>query len=75
MEAVAERQSEFLRQDEVKELTDFTHARQQSGWLTERGIPHKLEHRRVVLSRTHVRGWLEGRHMVSGSGINFGAIR
>jgi hypothetical protein len=75
MDAVIERQSEFLSASEVRELTDYAHAKQQAEWLTVRGIPHKLESRRVVLSRVHVRGWLEGRHMVAGSGINFGAIK
>lgn len=75
MDAVAERQSEFLSPSEVRELTDYAHAKQQAEWLTERGIPHKLEARRVVLSRVHVRGWLEGRPMVAGGGVNLGAVK
>lgn len=75
MDAVIERQSEFLSAAELRELTGYTHARQQAEWLSERGIPHKLEARRVVLSRVHVRGWLEGRPMVSGGGVNLAAVR
>lgn len=75
MEAVIERLSEFLASNELRELTGYVHARQQAAWLSERGIPHKLEGRRVVLSRLHVRGWLEGRPMVAGGGINLAAVR
>jgi len=75
MDAVAERVSELMAGWEISELTDLKHADKQSAWLTERGIPHKLERRRVILSRAHVRGWLEGRHVVLSSGINFAAIR
>lgn len=75
MEAVIERQSEFLSSAELRELTDYAHAKQQAEWLAQRGIPHKLEARRVVLSRVHVRGWLEGRPMVAGGGVNFAAIK
>ena len=75
MEVVAERLSEFISPDELRELTGYAHAKQQGAWLTERGVPHKLEHRRVILSRVHVRNWLEGKPMAIGGGINFRAIR
>lgn len=33
MEAVIERQSEFLSSAELRELTDYAHAKQQAEWL------------------------------------------
>lgn len=75
MDAVAERLSEFLSDDELRELTSYKPSRRQAEWLSEHGIPHRVEGRRVIVSRVHVRGWLEGKTVTVSSGINWGAIR
>lgn len=72
---VAERQSEWMSADEIHELTEKKSARLQAEWLKDHGIPHKLEGRRVKLSRFHVRAWLEGARMAVGSGINWDAVK
>ena len=66
--------SEFLEPDELKRLTDCAQARKQDEWLTGQGIPHKVDRRRVIVSREHVRAWLEGRPLRSSSGPNWSAM-
>lgn len=68
--------SEFLSSDERQDLTGLRAASAQSRWMTARGIPHRLEGRRAIVSRYHVRLWLEGRctHVGSG-GINWAAVK
>lgn len=65
---------EFLDPDELQRLTDYSRAAEQSAWLKERGIPHRREGSRVIVSRVHVRQWLEGRELVVGDGPNWGAL-
>lgn len=66
--------SEFLEPDELKRLTACTPAAKQDEWLTEQGIPHKVDRKRVIVSREHVRAWLEGRPLRSSTGPNWGAL-
>ena len=66
--------SEFLEPDELKRLTDCTPSTKQDAWLTEQGIPHKVDRKRVIVSREHVRAWLEGRPLRSSNGPNWGAV-
>lgn len=77
MDAVMERISELLSPDELRDLTDSKPWAKQAAWLTERHIPHQVDGRRVLVSRVHVRAWLEGRHIIAttSSGPNFSAIR
>lgn len=65
---------EFLEAGELQLLTDYQRAAEQSAWLKERGIPHRREGSRVIVSRVHVRQWLEGRELVVGEGVNWGAL-
>lgn len=65
---------EYLTAQEVHQLTGFARAAQQSEWLKLNGIPHKAFERRVVVSRVHVRAWLEGRTVVSSNGPDFSRI-
>lgn len=67
-------QTEYLPPPELHDLTHYKQAKAQAHWLQERAIPHRLDGRRVIVSREHVRGWLEGRTVATG-GINFAAVR
>lgn len=66
---------ELMQRDELRELTGKDRASLQSAWLTEHGIPHRLDGRRVLLSRSHVRAWLSGENVRVGGGINWGAVK
>jgi hypothetical protein len=67
--------SEYLTTPELHVLTGYARGSCQDSWLTFRGIPHKLEGTRVILSREHVRGWLEGRTVAHSNGLNLKAIK
>lgn len=54
--------TEFLSRDELRDLTGVARAAAQGRWLTEKGVPHHVDGRRVIVSRHHVRLWLEGKH-------------
>lgn len=66
--------SEFLSPDELHDLTDFVQAGKQAAWLKEHGIPHRLDKRRIIVCRVHVRAWVEGRAVVSSNGPNWSAV-
>lgn len=66
---------EFLSTGELHGLTGYARPGQQAQWLKEQGIPHRVDGRRVIVSRVHSRAWLEGRHTVTSAGINFGAVK
>ena len=66
--------SEFLDQAELRRLTAAAWSKGQAAWLRERGIPHKVEGSRLIVSRVHVRAWLEGKAVVSSNGPNWGAV-
>lgn len=65
---------EFLEPPELHGLTGYARSNQQAAWLKEQGIPHRIDGRRVIVSREHVRAWLEGRNIVS-SGLNLGMVK
>ncbi|TXH90319.1 MAG: DUF4224 domain-containing protein [Rhodoferax sp.] len=67
--------TEFLNPQEMHALTSYARAGQQSEWLKTKGIPHRVDGRRVIVSREHVRNWLEGRTMVVSRGLNTAAIK
>lgn len=67
--------SEFLSQPELYTLTGYARAGQQSDWLKTKGIPFRQDGRRVIISREHVRNWLEGRTLVTSSGLNLVGIK
>lgn len=66
--------TEYLPPPELHALTGYARPTQQATWLKEQGIPHRIDRSRVIVSREHVRFWLEGRSMVS-SGLNLGIVR
>lgn len=65
---------EFLSPDELRALTGFKPAGKQDAWLQEHGIPHRRDGSRMIVSRQHVRSWLEGRTVVSSNGPNWSAV-
>ncbi len=65
---------EFLSPAELHRLTDCARGPAQDQWLTEHGLPHKLDGKRVIVSRLHVRAWLEGRTVVASNGPNWSAM-
>lgn len=67
--------SEFLSPGEIHDLTGYARHGQQVTWLVERGIPHRLDGKRVILSRIHARDWLEGRTVARSNGLNLAAIK
>lgn len=67
--------TEYLGSPELHALTGYARAGQQSEWLKSNGIPHRVDGRRVIVSREHVRNWLEGRTMVVSRGLNTAAIK
>lgn len=52
--------TEYLDAAELKALTGFTPTAKQNEWLDDNGIPHKQDGKRIIVSRLHVRAWLEG---------------
>lgn len=66
---------ELMSRDEIRGLTGKAHASAQASWLAEHGLPYRLDGRRVILSRSHVRDWLAGKTVRQSSGINWGAVR
>ena len=67
--------SELRTPQERHELTGYARSGQQSEWMRERGIPHRVDGRRVIVSRVHVQAWLAGRNMAASSGLNLEAIK
>ena len=58
--------TEFLTNQELHQLTGYARANLQAEWLKQHALPHRLDGRRVIISRTHVQQWLEGRTVVFG---------
>ena len=53
--------SEYLSLYELHKLTDYARCAEQAAWLANKSIPHRVDGKRVIVSREHVKGWLEGR--------------
>lgn len=68
-------QTEYLPAPELHELTHYKQGKAQAHWLAERSIPHRVDGRRVIVSREHVRHWLEGRTVAQSSGPNWASVR
>jgi len=66
---------ELLSPGEVREATGRARFAQQVEWLNEHGIPHRVDGRRIILSRAHFRAWIEGRIIPKTSGINWSAVK
>lgn len=66
--------SEFLNEAELHQLTGYARSTSQASWLKEHGIAHRLVDRRVIVSHSHVKAWLEGRH-ISPSGLKLELVK
>lgn len=66
--------TEYLNAPEMHQLTGYARAVQQGEWLKSRSIPHRMDGRRVIVSRVHVQAWLEGRAYVP-TGLNLRAVK
>ncbi len=66
--------TEYLTQAELHQLTGYARPTSQATWLKAKAVPHRLDGRRVIVSRVHVQAWLEGRNVAS-SGLNLAAVR
>jgi hypothetical protein len=67
--------SEFLFPNELHQLTGYARASGQAEWLKAKGIPHRDEGGRIIVSREHVRSWIEGKPVLARGGLNVSAIR
>lgn len=67
--------SELYSPTEIHALTGYAWPKTQSAWLVEHGVPHRLDGKRVIVSRVHVQQWLEGRTMPSSTGLRLAAIK
>lgn len=61
--------TEYLTSEELHQLTGYARPTSQATWLKDKNVAHRLDGRRVIVSRLHVQAWLEGRN------IAFGGIR
>jgi hypothetical protein len=68
-------ESEFLSKDELRQLTGAARAGGQAQWLADKGLAHRRDGTRVIVSRYHVRQWLEGRSSPASGGINWESLR
>lgn len=67
--------TEYLPSPELHALTGYARASSQAVWLKEKAIPHRLDGRRVIVSRIHVQAWLEGRNTAASNGPNWAAVK
>ncbi|MCJ0764152.1 DUF4224 domain-containing protein [Variovorax terrae] len=68
-------QSEFLAATELRDLTGFARSTAQIAWLQVKGVPHRADGRRVIVSRVLVREWLQGRQAVTSKGPNWSSVK
>lgn len=52
--------NEFLNRAELRQLTGRAQVNVQARWLRENELPHRREGSRLIVSRYHVRLWLQG---------------
>lgn len=67
--------SEYLDSRELKLLTDYAYKSRQAEWLKLKGIPFKLDGARLVVAKTHVQNWIEGKQITRRQGMNLAAIK
>lgn len=65
--------TEYLPPPELQSLTACKQPAKQATWLKDKAIPHRVDGKRIIVSREHVRAWLEGKSVATG-GLNMGAI-
>ncbi|QKV52360.1 DUF4224 domain-containing protein [Comamonas antarctica] len=67
--------NEYLSNQEISRLTGSSENRCKSNWLRGQRIPFKEDGKRLIVSRMHVQQWLEGKPVLTHSGLNLSAIR
>lgn len=67
--------TEYLPPPDLHVLTGFARVTAQADWLASQGIPHRVDGKRVIVSRVHVQSWLEGRTVVRSNGLNLAGIK
>lgn len=67
--------NEYLSNQELSRLTGTSENSSKSRWLKGNSIPFKEDGRRLIVSRLHVKQWLEGKITLTHSGMNLSAIR
>lgn len=67
--------AEFLSKSEIESLTGYKRCTEQAEWLVHMGLPHKTVGSRVILSRLHVRMWLEGKPIRQSAGPRLDLVR
>ncbi len=65
---------EFLTAPELHQLTGYARASSQGAWLTDKGLPFRRDGKRMIVSREHIRAWLEGKTTIVSCGPNWDAI-
>lgn len=68
-------ESEFLTPAELHQLTGYARPTSQAVWLVEHRVPHRVDGRRLIASRMHIRAWLEGRGAAISKGPNWSAVK
>jgi hypothetical protein len=66
--------NEYLPPTELHALTGYARPGAQAAWLKDHAVPHKVDGKRIIVSRVHVQAWIEGKIVASG-GVNFAAVR
>lgn len=66
--------TEYLSPAELHTLTGFARSAQQAGWLKKHMLPHQADGKRIIVSREHIRAWLEGKDVKSSTGPNWAAV-
>lgn len=67
--------TEYLTSQELHQLTGYARLGAQADWIKAHGIPCKQDGARLIVSREHVRMWLEGKPVLARAGMNVAAIR
>jgi hypothetical protein len=49
--------SEYLAPQELHTLTGYARPTSQAVWLTQKGVPHRLDGRRIIVSRVQVQAF------------------
>lgn len=66
--------TEYLDTEELRRLTGVARVTAQAKWLSQQQIPHKVDRARLIVSREHVRSWLEGRLLILPNAPNWHAL-
>lgn len=65
----------LLTKEDLQALTGYARATPQAKWLSEKGIAHRVDRRRVLVAHCHVLDWLEGKTVATSAGPNWAALK